>query len=95
MGMWLSVCVRAVCVCECDYLSASLDSALGRAVGVRRSQSAANLNLLMSNGLLLSIAFTGYHVRCFSCSPPENVTKITTCTVLLTYLLYVPSQTVY
>lgn len=106
--VWLCECARvsrcgnvAECVCVCAvcvwvWLSVCFPGfCFGQGSGVRRSQSAANLNLLMSKGLLFSIAFTGYHVRCFPCSPPENVTKITKCTVLLTYLLYVPSQTVY
>ena len=77
--VWLSVCFPGFC--------------FRQGSGARRSQSTANLNLLMSNGLLLSITFTGYYVRCFSCSPPENITEITKCTVLLTDPLYVPSQT--
>lgn len=58
-------------MCECgecmsDFVWAPLNSTLGRAVGGWvgggcASQSAARLNLLKSNGILLSTALTGYY----------------------------------
>lgn len=95
--MYECECVQ-VCLSVCGYAwvwsCVLLWILLWAGRGVGRSQSTTRRTSPIQNGLPLSIAFMGHYVRWVSCPPPEKITKITECSLLLTYLLYVPAQRV-